>query len=189
LIGQTASPFAERYAAEVTQSQQQAEMARQRSAPSTPVQPAQHGSAQQSSVKPAMPATPQTVGRPSAINQSRTASPPVERNPATTEPMGNTEPSGPPQESVNPNAGNIERKRQESRDQLARILADREEKRAQRARDERDGLNSERAAARKSPDNFSPDPRPSPSEAKTPPPKKPIQRPFHQQPPGFDFGM
>jgi hypothetical protein len=130
--------FAARYAAEVTQSQQQAEMPRQRSAPSTSVQPAQHGSAQQSSVKPAMPATPQTVGRPSAINQSRTASPPVERNPATTEPMGNTEPSGPRQERAGSNAEKVERQRQESRDQLARILADREEKRAQRAQDERD---------------------------------------------------
>lgn len=181
--------FAARYAAEVTQSKQQAEIARQRSAPSTSVQPAQHGSAQQSSVKPAMPATPQTVGRPSAVNQAGAAQPPVGQRPATAETMRIPRPSDSRQGSAASNAGDIERQRQESRDQLAKILADREEKQAQRARDKRDGLNSEQAAARQPSDNVSPDPRTSPSEAKAQPPKKPILRPFHQQPPGFDFGI
>lgn len=180
---------ARRYREDLARMQQQAQVVQQRSVASLSGQSSERAMSQQPLVKPGIPATGQTVAPPAAVNQARTAQPPVDRNPATTEPVRDPRPSESRQGSAGPNAGNIEQQRQESRDQLARILADRAEKRTQRAQDKRHGLNSERAAARQPSDNVSPDPQSSPSEAKTQPPKKPIQRPFHQQPPGFDFGM
>lgn len=185
----TLNAVAQQYREQAAEMQQRARMAQQNSATSPAVQverqSAEHALPGQAGLR----SSTQAIATEQNPDWPHTELPPVSHNPPTNKTVDDQRTSETRPHRAVPTSGNIERQRQESRDQLARILAKRAEKRAQRAQAERDKLNNERAAARQPSDNVSPERQSSPTEPEVQPHKKPTQRPFHQQPPGFDFGM
>lgn len=187
--GPTLKAVAQQYREQAAEIQQRARMAQQNSATSPAVQAERQSAEHRMPRQAGLRSSKQAIATEQNPDWPHTELPPFSHNPPTNKTVDDQRASEARPDRAVPTAGNIERQRQESRDQLARILAKRAEKRAQRAQAERDKLNNERAAARQPSDNVSPERQSSSNEPEAQPNKKPTQRPFHQQPPGFDFGM